>query len=138
MQLPLSVKLQPSRKLTLLLVAVHVGAILVVAVVELSAWNKAAMLLVIGVSLWNSQRCMYGARRIAALTLRDQGKAEYLRSNGETGEVTVHLQSTVTSLLTVILLRQQESLEALVLLPDSLGQDDFRRLRLWLRWQAAD
>jgi toxin CptA len=137
-QLPLSVKLQPSRKLTLLLVAVHVGAILVVAVVELSAWNKAAMLLVIGVSLWNSQRCMYGARRIAALTLRDQGKAEYLRSNGETGEVTVHLQSTVTSLLTVILLRQQESLEALVLLPDSLGQDDFRRLRLWLRWQAAD
>lgn len=137
MQLPLSVKLQPSRKLALLLVVAHAGAILVVGVVELPNWIKLIMLLVIGISLWHGQRRLYGVRRIAALTLRDKGVVDYLRLNDETGEATVHLQSTVTPLLTVILLKQQESMEALVLLPDSLNQDDYRRLRLWLYWQTA-
>ncbi|MCX7172770.1 MAG: hypothetical protein NT159_02325 [Proteobacteria bacterium] len=137
MQLPITVKLQPSRNLALLLVAVHFGALLVVGSVELPVWIKLVLLLPIVLSLWIGLHHLYGARRIVLLTLRDKGVVEYLRLNEETGETSIHLQSTVSPLLTVILLRQSSGLETLVLLPDSLSQDDYRRLRLWLRWRTT-
>lgn len=138
MPLPMTVKPRPSRKLALLLVAAHFGALLTVAVIELPDWIKPALLLLIAISLWHGRHCLGGSRRIVSLTLRDKGVAEYIRANNESGEAGISLQSTVTPLLTVVLLRQQRRLEALVLLPDSLSPDDYRRLRLWLRWQTVN
>ncbi|TRZ92884.1 MAG: hypothetical protein D4R84_11450 [Rhodocyclaceae bacterium] len=138
MQLPITVKLQASRNLVLLLVASHMGALLAVSVIELLVWIKLALLLLIVMSFWNCQKLWYGARRINFLTLRDEGVLDYSRVNGETGQASIHPQSTVTPPLTVILLRRERRLEALVLLPDALDQDDYRRLRLWLRWRSAD
>lgn len=137
MQLPTTVTLLPSRKLAQLLVATHIAALLVVGILELPEWVKLALLSAILVSLWRGRSGMYGTRRIVLLVLRDKGVLEYIRLNEETGETSVHLRSTVTPLLTVLLLRGKKGLEALVLLPDSLNQDDYRRLRLWLRWQSA-
>jgi len=42
--------------------------------------------------------------------------------------------------LTVLNLRQNESgaIKRVALLPDSLHAEDFRKLRVWLRWKEAD
>lgn len=71
------------------------------------------------------------------MLLRTDGKLEYTRANGESGESLIHPHTTVTAQLTILLLRLGKRVEALVLLADSLNQEDFRRLRLWLRWQAG-
>ena len=138
MQLPITVKLRPSRNLVLLLIAAHLVALLAVTLIELLVWTKLALLLLIGISFWNCRKFWYGARRINLLTLRDDGVLDYTRMNGETGQASIHPQSTVTPSLTVILLRQEGRLEALVLLPDALDREDYRRLRLWLRWRSAN
>ena len=138
MQLPISMKLQPSRDLALLLVAAHAGAILAVGSLEQPAWVMLPLLLLLFISAWSCHRCWYGVRRIVLLSLRDQGALEYVRQNGDVGEATVHRQSTVTPSLTVILLKGDERVEALVLLPDALNRDDYRRLRVWLRWQTTN
>jgi len=136
MQLPLTVKLQPSRSLSLLLIAMHFGAFLAIVVIALPVWTKLALTLFIATSFWSGRNCLGGGNQIVCLTLRDDGALEHVRFNDEYGEASVHLQSTVTPLLTVILLKQKSNiLETLALLPDSLSPDDYRRLRLWLRWQ---
>jgi hypothetical protein len=43
----------------------------------------------------------------------------------------------VLSFLVVLLYRQQGRLRSLTLPGDSLAAEDFRQLRLWLRWQSA-
>ncbi|TRZ56938.1 MAG: hypothetical protein D4S02_14395 [Rhodocyclaceae bacterium] len=130
-------KLQPSRNLAVLLVATHAGALLVISSLELLVWIKLALLILMAISAWNCRKYWYGAQRITLLSLREKGALAYLRMNGETGDASVDRQSTVTPWLTVILLTRGQGLESLVLLPDSLNQDDYRRLRVWLRWQSA-
>ena len=137
MQLPITVKLQSSRSLALLLIAMHLAALLVLGNVELPLWIKLSSLFLIVISLWKCRSCWFGAQRVVLLTLRDKGVLVYMRANGETGEASVHPQSTVTSALTVILLQQGQGLESLVLLRDALNPHDYRRLRLWLRWQSS-
>ena len=136
MQLPLTLNLQPSRKLALLLVVAHLAALTVVGLIDLPAWITLALILLVAISLWTTRTHWCGARRIVVLRLHDKGVLEFVRQNHELGECSIHLQSTVTPLMTVILLRQRKRLESLVLLSDSLSQDDYRRLRTWLRWQV--
>jgi len=137
MQLPISVKLRPSRNLALLLVATHAVALLVVSSLELLVWIKLVLLFPMAISAWNCRKYWHGAEQIILLNLRDKGALAYVRMNGATGDASVHRQSTVTPWLTVILLKSGKGLESLVLLPDALNPDDYRRLRVWLRWQSA-
>ena len=137
MQLPTTVNLQSSRSLALLQIAMHLAALLVLGNIELPLWIKLSSLLLIVISFWKCRHFWHSAQRVVLLTLRDKGVLEYLRANGETGEASVHPQSTVTSALTVILLKQERGMESLVLLPDALNPHDYRRLRLWLRWQSS-
>ena len=137
MPLPIAVKLQPSHKLAVLLFAVHLVALWVVAIIEAPDGVRLILAVLIIISLWNDHVRLHGARRIVLLTLRDKGVLEYVRLDDEAGAAGIHLQSAVTPLLAVILLRQGRRLETLMLLPDSLSRDDYRCLRLWLRWQNA-
>ena len=56
---------------------------------------------------------------------------------GEWSDFDVAGSSYVTSALTVLNLRATDShrMQNVVLLPDSMAADDFRRLRAWLRWR---
>ena len=137
MQLPVSLKLQPSRRLALLLLAVHGGTLGVIASMTLSGWIKLALLLGILWSAWRVLKNLQGRQRIIRLTLRRDGLLDYSRLNGETGEARIHPHTTVTPQLAVVLLRSAGRIEPLVLLADSLDAEEFRQLRLWLRWQAA-
>ena len=80
-------------------------------------------------------RRLFGAQRIASVTLHADGGVEFSRRNGSRNQALIEPESTVTALMTVLLLRVEGRREALVVLADALSNDDFRRLRLWLRWR---
>ncbi|MDP1636163.1 MAG: hypothetical protein Q8L69_15965, partial [Gallionellaceae bacterium] len=52
-------------------------------------------------------------------------------------ELIVHPHTLVLSFLVVLLYREHGRLCSLTLLPDSSTAEDFRQLRLWLRWRSA-
>ncbi len=59
------------------------------------------------------------------------------RASGEWGECEVLGSTYVMPFLTILNLRDGDSgaLRRVTLLPDSLEADDFRQLRVWLRWK---
>ena len=136
MQLPVTVSLQPSRRLAALLIVAHGLVAAALSPLSLPVWLMFALLAAILASAWRSRRQFASPRRIHRLTLRTDGRLEFSRVDGSGGEAVVQPQTTVTSFLCVLVLRTQGSTEALVLLPDALPAADFRRLRLWLRWCA--
>ncbi|MDD5177345.1 MAG: hypothetical protein PHQ05_13080 [Sterolibacterium sp.] len=137
MQLPSTLTLHPSKRLALLLLVAHGGALGLIAAVPLPFWIKLVLLLGVLLSAWHALKCSQGRQRIVRLTLREDGVLDYARLGGEVGEAHVHPQTTVTPQLTVVLLRSKRRIEPLVLLPDSLDAEEFRKLCLWLRWRAA-
>ncbi|MDD2948764.1 MAG: hypothetical protein PHV80_08000 [Rugosibacter sp.] len=58
--------------------------------------------------------------------------------NAETITLTLQPQTVVLPFLVVLLYRQasRRRLQALLILSDSLSAEDFRYLRIWLRWQV--
>lgn len=136
MQLPLTLTLQPSLRLTLLLLAAHLGALTVLIAISIPDWIRLVLLLIVCCSAGLVWQRAHGRERIVSLMLRADGKLEYTRLNGESGEAQPHPHTTVTPQLTILLLRLGKRIEALVLLPDSLHAEEFRRLRLWLRWRV--
>ena len=62
-----------------------------------------------------------------------------VRDGPEWGKVQVHPQSTVLPWLVVLRYRPQagQRWRAWVILADSLPAEDFRRLRVWLKWLCA-
>lgn len=140
MQLPFTLSLHPSRQLAALLAAAHGLAAAAVLSLSLPWWLMLVLLAAILASAWRGLARLTSSHRICRLTLRDDGQLEFLRVDGSGGEARVQPQTTVTAFLCVLLLRAQgrgEALVPLVLLPDALDAEDFRLLRLWLRWRAG-
>lgn len=138
MQLPVVIlTLRPSPRLDILLLAAHGVALAVVSVISIPDWIRLVLLLMVCCSAGLVWQRDHGRERIVKLMLRADGKLEYIRLNGESGEAQPHPHTTVTPQLTILLLRLGKRIEALVLLPDSLHAEEYRQLRLWLRWQAA-
>lgn len=136
MQLPVTLSLQPSRRLALLLLVAHGGMLTVIAFAGLDVWFKLVFLAAVFLSAATQIARLYGRRSIVRLTLHADGVLEYMRRDDESATALIHQQSTVTSVLVVLLLKRESYLEALVVAPDALPCDDFRKLRLWLRWVA--
>jgi toxin CptA len=137
MQLPLTVSLRPSRRLGVLLVFAHLCAVAAAWLITIPWSIKLALFAAILASAGYQLFRLTGQGRIRRLILKDDGHLEFSRVDGSGGEARIHPQTTVTSLLAVLLLRQEGRIEALVLLPDALNAEDFRLLRLWLRWCVA-
>jgi len=78
------------------------------------------------------------APRIVGLRLAARDRLECLLADGDRVAVTVLADSTVFSRLIVLRLRVGEEawVNSLVLLPDQMPAEQFRVLRLWLRWHA--
>lgn len=136
MQLPLTLTLRRSRQLDILLLTMHASALAGAGLAALPLWLRVLLAAAITASAWHQMWRLSGPRRICRLTLRADGLLDLERSSGLGGEAAVLAQSTVMSWLTVLLLRRDGRREALAILADALGPDDFRALRLWLRWRA--
>ena len=129
----LSVCIKPSHRLLLIQSAGHVVAAAAVLAATVPAWLAAVLLILIGASLAR----LRGTSPVARLVLRGDGGLEKVGADGTAIEVIVHPHTLVLSFLVVLLYRQQGCLRSLTLLADSLAAEDFRQLRLWLRWRST-
>ena len=134
MQFPFFIELHRSFLLTSLLVVVHASAVACVVVLPWPWLLRGALLVVGGFSLSIALQ----ASRIPAIRLCGRDALEGLFSDGHREVLSVLPDSTVFSQLIVLRFRLGEKRRAyhLVLLPDQMTSEQFRALRLWLRWHA--
>jgi len=130
---PLSISLRPSRHLLLIQSLAHLAAAGAVLLANLPAGVAALLLLLVGASLARVRSRL----AVAALLLRGDGSFETVGVDGTASEAVVHAHTLVLSFLIVLLYRQQGRLRSLTLLGDSLPAEDFRQVRLWLRWRST-
>jgi hypothetical protein len=130
--LPLALTLRRSRRLDFLLFALHLLAGAALLPLALPGAARAALAALVIVSLVASliaQRQREGL----VLHLGVRGAMELSTKVGARGTVTIDAYTTLLPGLIVLVLRQEGGRIVLPLLADSLGNEDFRRLRLWLR-----
>jgi hypothetical protein len=132
--LPLVVTLRPSRLLIRVIIPLHLLAGCAIALSALApAWQWAAIP-ALALSAWHCTRPQTPIR----LKCGRDGK---LARDGATGWREQVLLPPRVVLPGLILLRAHDP-EAnrdntLLILPDSIDKETFRRLRVWLRWQAG-
>jgi toxin CptA len=135
-QLPVTIALQPSRRLVQLLLFVHCAALVLLWPLSLPLPIRSLLILAVVVSAVLALR---RARRpeVTALRLGKGGELEVATSDGVDETARVLPQTTVLPGLIVLLLRQGRRTRALTLPVDAIGAAGHRRLRLWLKWQVA-
>ena len=127
----LPVSIRPSRHLLVIQSVAHAVAAGAVLAASLPSWLAAVLLLLIGASLARARR----RPAVESLTLGGDGQLRTVGSDGTASAAAVHPHTLVLSSLVVLLYRQEGHLRAMTLLGDSLAPEDFRQLRLWLRWR---
>ena len=136
----LRIGLRPSRLLAAILLLAYGAAITAVLMVDLPQWFK-----VVAIAVLFAQ-CVVVVRRRAFLLGADAATAIEVTSDHRMSvetrssgwcEYDVLGSTYVTPYLTVLNLRRPGNRMAkhVALLPDSLNADDFRKLRVWLRWK---
>ena len=132
--LPLVVTVQPSRRLRLALAALHLFAVTAIWYATLPPMAQSAISVALFFSLFRY------LRPSASLTLRcgTGGVLEILHGS-DWKTAALHPQSTVLPGIAVLRYKPADERRwlARVILADSLSRDDFRRLRVWLRWLGA-
>lgn len=122
----------PSRRLVLAAAAAHLLAVAAVLLAELPWPYRAVLLAAVAVSLARS------ARRTAPVGLRCQPDGQLAIGAGDDWEAVELLPDTmVLSWLVVLRYRCAGRPRSLVVLAGAVADEDFRRLRVWLRWRAA-
>ncbi len=138
----LKISLKPSRRLAMLLGLAHAAAAGMVLVVDVPIWLQLFLLVLIGTSCGV---CLYGpallrgGEAIVGLETGEGGSLLLQTRRGEWREGALLGSSFVSPYLTVLIVRTEGKLFArhVVIMPDSLDAEDFRRLRVRLRWQRA-
>lgn len=129
--LPVSIK--PSRRLLLVQLLAHAIAAGAVLASAIAPWIAALLLLLVGASLAR----LRAATSVTGLLLHGDGRCETVGADGTANEAVIHPHTLVLAFLVVLLYRQDGRLRSLTLLGDSLPNEDFRQLRLWLRWRSG-
>jgi toxin CptA len=129
----LSLSIKPSRRLLLVQLLAHAIAAVAVLASEIPPWLAAILLLLVGASLARVRRAIPAC----GLLLHGDGGLEIVSAGGTADTAEIHAHTLVLSFLVVLLYRQQGRLRSLTLLGDSLPAEDFRQLRLWLRWRSS-
>mgnify|MGYP001317708554 CR=1 FL=1 len=133
--LPLVLTVHPSRRLRWTVTALHLAAAGAVWLAALPVSAQLAGTALIGASLAMHRR----TRRQTTLRADAKGKLE-IRENGAWQAVAgfqVPLRFPQLTLLRYTRGEQRRT-EHLAILPDGLSEQDFRRLRVWLRWLGGN
>jgi toxin CptA len=136
--IPSEIRLRRSYWLLATLITIHLGALVIALTMPLSPAIRAGIAIAVLTSLAHTGWQHFLRRnRHAVLGLkitRDGLKVE--SHGGEWTTVEILASSFVSPWLTVLNLHlpQQRLPTYVVLLPDMLGPDEFRRLRIWLKW----
>jgi len=129
----LSLFIKPSRRLRVIQAVAHFVAVGAVLAATLPPWLLAALLLLIGASLARQRR----TPSVEALVLGGDGQLQIVGAGDTAVDVVVHPHTLVLSFMVVLLYRQEGRLRSLTMLADSIAAEDFRQLRLWLRWRST-
>lgn len=131
--------LRPSRRLATILIVAHAATAGLLLALPLPSWLAAAasvMLLTSAVCSVHRYALLRSPGAITALAFSDREALRLTLRDGSTHAGHVLGSSTVGTTLTIlnIALAGKRLPVHVLLLGDSLAAEDFRRLRVWLRW----
>lgn len=116
----------------------HAGAALFPFLVPLHAFLTLALVGVVLLSLHRAWRRHLGTRRVTDAVWRADGSWELKTADGHTHDAGLAPQAYVSAYAVVLRFElERGGTRALVILPDSLDGESFRRLRVRLRLEAA-
>lgn len=133
----LRLRLRPSRQLAWLIGAGHTAAGSLCWVAPIPWWLSLGLSLGVGVSLgFSVHRIVRGWN---GLELKPDGTVAVQDWQGRWAEARILGSSFVSPRLTILNLALAGTRlpRSLVVAPDALPAEEFRRLRVWLRWRAA-
>lgn len=136
----LLVRLQPSYYLAILLCLAHAisGLALWPLALPLSVKAVIVVLLIVSLIYYVRKDALLTAQdAIVALTLTDEMLCTLTTRSGQTITCNLSAGTFITPYLTVINLQPVERffMRSVVILIDNADAEDFRRLRIWLRWK---
>jgi len=136
----LNIRLKPSVYLTLLLSAVHAIAIGLILVLPLPIWLKVAATLAFCTSFvfyLKRNAWLAAPNSIIALVINEDCTCAIETRGGKRLECILLPTSYVSAFLTVLNLNANGERLArhVVILPDAINSEDFRKLRVLLRWK---
>jgi toxin CptA len=135
------ISVKPSVLIAVAVSILHVGAAAVVWLLPIPVPGKAVFTLAIAVSLiyfMARDAALHASRSIVALELGEDGEIACQTRNGAWLECELLGSSYVSPGMTVVNLRARGWMgyRRVILVPDNVDADDFRRLRTWLRWRG--
>jgi toxin CptA len=136
----LRIALRPSRILAAILVIAHGAALAVIALVSVPLWLKVIAIAALAVSLVFEIRqtvLLRAPDAVVALEIASDDALSIQTRRGDWIECEVLGSTYVTYFLAIVNLKDQGSgrVKRAVILPDSIDAEDFRKLRVWLRWK---
>jgi toxin CptA len=142
LQRSLQIRLEPSRRLTAALGLAHLGLALALLPLPWPAgWRVAGMAVVLAGAVPGI--VMHARRRsrsaVVRLEVRPDGAIRLQHRDGRQSDGVVHGDSIVTPWLTVIGVTVPGRWRStyVVVVPDAIDAEDFRRLRVRLRWPPS-
>lgn len=122
----------PSRRLARTVLVMHLLAVLAIGLADLEAWIQMALIGVVLASL-----VTHRPNQAVRLQCGDDG-ALALHDGAEWHVVTLRADTFVSPHLTVLRHVEEGARRprSTLILGDSLPADDYRRLRVWLKWRA--
>ena len=135
----LRLDIQPSARLVAALTLAHFAA-LAAAFLALSGWER---YLVSGLVLGSLGRSLAGAlllgsEQARSLELGEDRRASWKNRDGTWREGRLGASHFISAMFAVVELRDSQGRASrVVLMPDSVPPEDFRKLRVWLRWRPG-
>ncbi len=134
--------LAPSWWLAAILAAGHIGVAALILILEISVvWRVVVLVVLLASWIYEVRMAalLRAADAVIALKITPDNALSIQLRNSAWHDCEVLGSTCVTAGLTVINLRQagRRRLRNVVLLPDSMPPDDYRRLRVWLRWRPS-
>jgi toxin CptA len=133
-------RIAPSWRLAAILALGHGGVAALVLLLDIApAWQLGILALLIASLVYElrTTALLRSAKAVVALRISPDNVFSAQLRGGGWRDYEVLGSTYVTSALTVLILRAAGArrMQSVVLLPDSMAADDFRRLRTWLRWR---
>ncbi|MCS6785563.1 MAG: hypothetical protein NZ524_00805 [Thiobacillaceae bacterium] len=129
---PLVLRLRPSRIARLFLTGVAIAALAAALLADLPWGARGLAAVMVALVLWRGWRMSLPV----ALRLSEDGRLQWRQAGQDWQEATLLAACRATPWLCVLACRTAGGRRDWAVFPDSLPADDFRRLRVWLRWQA--
>lgn len=135
---PIHMRIGRSRRLIVLLALMHAGALASIPMIA-SAWVQLIAAFIVSASAWRAYARYIGGRHapVRELVWRANGSCEVTTPAG-TERGVLDSAEWVQPWLTVFTLRLDSGRKVpVILLPDNVAAEPFRRLRVQLRWGPA-